>query len=80
MSISGKDETKDVFVEDSEKTATHPTLLLARSGDVALSLANQGERVVVTEEDSRRICRKTDWNVLTLLCWAYFLVSFHLPI
>ncbi|KAL0574284.1 hypothetical protein V5O48_007674 [Marasmius crinis-equi] len=31
------------------------------------------ERIVVTDEDSRRIVRKTDLYMLTLLCWVYFL-------
>ncbi|KAH8836106.1 putative allantoate permease [Flagelloscypha sp. PMI_526] len=32
-----------------------------------------GERIVVTEEDSKRICRKIDIHLLTLLSWIYFL-------
>ncbi|KAH8814596.1 putative allantoate permease [Flagelloscypha sp. PMI_526] len=32
-----------------------------------------GDRIVVTEEDSKRICRKIDTRLLTLLSWVYFL-------
>ncbi|KAK9492047.1 major facilitator superfamily domain-containing protein [Lipomyces doorenjongii] len=31
------------------------------------------ERVVLTDEDSRRIRRKTDKVILAILCWVYFL-------
>ena len=44
------------------------TLRSLQHGDNAMALAE--DRVIVTEEDSRRICRKTDYNVLTLLCWG----------
>lgn len=32
-----------------------------------------GEQVQLTEEDSRRICRKTDKAILVILIWVYFL-------
>ncbi|KAJ9312119.1 hypothetical protein DTO271D3_7561 [Paecilomyces variotii] len=31
------------------------------------------ERVVLTEEDNKRILRKTDWVILPILIWIYFL-------
>ncbi|KAE9961404.1 hypothetical protein BLS_002173 [Venturia inaequalis] len=31
------------------------------------------ERVKLTEEDDKRICRKTDLNILPILVWVYFL-------
>lgn len=31
------------------------------------------ERTNLTEEDSKRICRKTDLNILPILVWVYFL-------
>jgi MFS family permease len=31
------------------------------------------ERVALTEEDSKRICRKTDKTILMVLVWVYFL-------
>lgn len=37
------------------------------------SVAEPGERVIVTEEDSRRIVRKTDIHLLSILTWVYFL-------
>ncbi|ORY82361.1 major facilitator superfamily domain-containing protein [Leucosporidium creatinivorum] len=42
-----------------------------KHGDKALAMAE--DRVLLTEADSRRICRKTDLNILPLLCWVYFL-------
>lgn len=30
-------------------------------------------RISLTEEDSKRIRRKTDWSILTILIWVYFL-------
>ncbi|KAF2482676.1 major facilitator superfamily domain-containing protein [Neohortaea acidophila] len=41
-------------------------------GDRALSIIGD-ERVVVTEEDNKRIRRKTDKTILTILIWVYFL-------
>ncbi|KAK7056307.1 hypothetical protein VNI00_002860 [Paramarasmius palmivorus] len=37
------------------------------------SVAEPGERVIVTDEDSRRIVRKTDLHLLSILTWVYFL-------
>ncbi|KAJ8095534.1 hypothetical protein PM082_023061 [Marasmius tenuissimus] len=43
--------------------------------EVMIENANRpgDERIVVTDEDSRRIVRKTDLRMLSLLCWVYFL-------
>ncbi|KAM0755202.1 MFS general substrate transporter [Meredithblackwellia eburnea MCA 4105] len=35
--------------------------------------ASAVERVIVTEEDDKRICRATDKRILTILCLVYFL-------
>ncbi|EEA22101.1 hypothetical protein TMatcc_008473 [Talaromyces marneffei ATCC 18224] len=43
-----------------------------KHADRAAALAN-GERVLLTEEDSKRICRKTDKRILVVLMWVYFL-------
>lgn len=34
------------------------------------------ERIIVTEEDVRRIRRATNWAILPVLVWIYFLQSF----
>lgn len=49
------------------------------SDDVDEPLLHSGEsvlderRVKLTEEDNKRICRKTDLNILPILVWVYFL-------
>ncbi|KZO94328.1 MFS general substrate transporter [Calocera viscosa TUFC12733] len=44
----------------------------SRHGDPAAELLGN-KRVTVTEEDNRRIARKTDHVILVILCWVYFL-------
>ncbi|KAL8287098.1 hypothetical protein RQP46_004104 [Phenoliferia psychrophenolica] len=60
--ISKSDKMHDSFHEHSDD-----------GGHGTGSPKDTAERVVVTEEDSRRICRKTDVHVLSILCWIYFL-------
>ncbi|RFU76434.1 major facilitator superfamily domain, general substrate transporter [Trichoderma arundinaceum] len=43
-----------------------------KHGDRALAIIGN-EQVELTEEDSRRICRKTDRVILAILVWVYFL-------
>ncbi|KAJ4859415.1 major facilitator superfamily domain-containing protein [Trichoderma breve] len=43
-----------------------------KHGDRALALIGS-EQIELTEEDSRRICRKTDRVILAILVWVYFL-------
>ncbi|KAJ6441199.1 MFS transporter [Purpureocillium lavendulum] len=43
-----------------------------KHADRALALIGSGQ-VELTEEDSRRICRKTDRVILAILVWVYFL-------
>ncbi|WVO14904.1 hypothetical protein L204_102543 [Cryptococcus depauperatus] len=50
----------------------HLTQQEMKHGDNALKLIGD-ERIVLTEEDDRRIRRKTDKYILTLLVWVYFL-------
>ncbi|KAF7195056.1 putative transporter [Pseudocercospora fuligena] len=45
---------------------------VAKHGDRALAIIGD-ERVSLTEEDNKRIRRKTDKVILTILIWAYFL-------
>ncbi|KAH7318068.1 major facilitator superfamily domain-containing protein [Stachybotrys elegans] len=54
-------------VVDTESTIKPPV-----GGDVAAQLI-AGQQIVVTEEDNKRICRKTDKHILTILVWVYFL-------
>ncbi|KAM0747359.1 putative MFS transporter [Meredithblackwellia eburnea MCA 4105] len=44
---------------------------VSKEGDVALAASQQ--HIIVTDEDSRRICRRTDLYILSLLVWVYFL-------
>ncbi|OKL56996.1 hypothetical protein UA08_07716 [Talaromyces atroroseus] len=44
-----------------------------KHADRAANLVNSGERPLLTEADSKRICRKTDRNILVVLMWVYFL-------
>jgi sugar phosphate permease len=41
-------------------------------GDSALAFIGD-ERVKLTDEDNKRICHKTDCNILPILVWVYFL-------
>ncbi|KAG6010407.1 hypothetical protein E4U21_006971 [Claviceps maximensis] len=41
--------------------------------DRTLTLVANAQQVELTEEDSRRICRKTDRVILAILVWVYFL-------
>jgi len=34
------------------------------------------QRIILTEEDNRRLCRKTDRRILAILMWIYFLQIF----
>lgn len=43
-----------------------------RHGDRALALIGD-ERVVLTNDDNKRIRRKTDLRILPILIWVYFL-------
>ena len=43
-----------------------------KHGDRALALIGD-ERIVLTEEDNRRIRKKTDHRILPILVWVYFL-------
>ncbi|KAK5993708.1 putative transporter [Cladobotryum mycophilum] len=68
--------------DDDEGIRTEGSPLMGGSGeaddshpkhaDNSLAIPRNG-RVRLTEEDSRRICRKTDRAILTILVWVYFL-------
>ncbi|KAH7376769.1 major facilitator superfamily domain-containing protein [Plectosphaerella cucumerina] len=55
-------------VEDVQKPSNVPV----KGGDVAAQLIGN-QHIVLTEEDNKRIRRKTDKHVLTILVWVYFL-------
>lgn len=66
---------KDDSIEHAEvATASHlhVTNSALRHGDRALAIIGD-ERVTLTDEDNRRIRRKTDFRILTILIWVYFL-------
>ncbi|KAF9266695.1 MFS general substrate transporter [Marasmius fiardii PR-910] len=46
---------------------------IAIAADVQVEYSQTQTRVEVTEEDSRRILRKTDIHLLTILAWVYWL-------
>ncbi|KAM3476614.1 hypothetical protein MY4038_008419 [Beauveria bassiana] len=61
---------------DDASSSTPPTTKPAnKHDDVAAAVVGTGAAAPVrlTEEDSRRICRKTDRVILTILVWVYFL-------
>ncbi|KAJ6080910.1 hypothetical protein N7499_005784 [Penicillium canescens] len=56
----------------SKPDVIHNETAEQQKGDKAVD--NSGiERVHMTEEDSKRICRKTDQTMLVVLAWVYFL-------
>lgn len=57
--------------EQHIETATKEGMLSTKHADLAASLAAQ--RVTLTEEDNKRIRRKTDKRILVVLVWVYFL-------
>ncbi|POR37076.1 Putative transporter [Tolypocladium paradoxum] len=58
--------------DDLAKTRDAAAKLHQRHADRAFALVGN-EQVQLTEEDSRRICRKTDRVILAILVWVYFL-------
>ncbi|KAM0788138.1 hypothetical protein ACM66B_001303 [Microbotryomycetes sp. NB124-2] len=58
-------------IKQAQQKSTKHHEEFSRHGDKAQVLGE--ERVVVSEEDNKRILRKTDFNVLPLLVWVYFL-------
>ncbi|KAI1126996.1 major facilitator superfamily domain-containing protein [Nemania abortiva] len=68
-----KDMDSSVYLEeDAVKTAGTSASDVTKHGDRAMQLVGE-ERVVLTEEDNKRIRRKTDKVILTILVWVYFL-------
>ncbi|KAI1169873.1 major facilitator superfamily domain-containing protein [Nemania sp. FL0916] len=69
-----KDTDSSVHMEeDAGKTAAASSAAhAAKHGDRAMRLIGE-ERVILTEEDNKRIRRKTDKVILTILVWVYFL-------
>ncbi|KAI0023363.1 MFS general substrate transporter [Xylariomycetidae sp. FL0641] len=68
-------DTMGTAQDDASKGAqTHATDIseAVNHGDRALRIIGN-ERVTLTEEDNRRIRRKTDKVILTILVWVYFL-------
>ncbi|QPG93971.1 hypothetical protein C2857_003859 [Epichloe festucae Fl1] len=57
-------------IDDSAKITVSTKQL--KHADPALGLIGNGQ-VDLTEQDSRRICRKTDRVILAILVWVYFL-------
>ncbi|KAG5972935.1 hypothetical protein E4U55_000693 [Claviceps digitariae] len=63
--------------QDSIDSSVKSTVPLVREqvnhADRVLMLVPDGHKVELTEDDSRRICRKTDRVILAILVWVYFL-------
>ena len=80
--LSGMDDKQEIaHAEDARAAETgiitgHGTVHLTdtqiKHGDAALAVIGD-ERVELTEEDNKRIRRKTDLNILPILVWVYFL-------
>ncbi|KAK4050155.1 hypothetical protein OIV83_003726 [Microbotryomycetes sp. JL201] len=64
-------ESQSIKQVNGQQKSTKHHQEFSKHGDKAQVLGE--ERVVVTEEDNKRILRKTDFNVLPLLTWVYFL-------
>ncbi|KAI8631508.1 MFS general substrate transporter [Xylariaceae sp. FL1651] len=69
--------SKDAVIQDEDVAKTlgsdgGSTSEAARHGDRAMRLIGSA-RVIVTDEDDKRIKRKTDKVILTILVWVYFL-------
>nr|ADG21977.1 major facilitator superfamily transporter [Cordyceps tenuipes]ADG21980.1 major facilitator superfamily transporter [Cordyceps tenuipes] len=57
-----------------DSSTSPPPISNSKHDDVATAvLASTAAPVHLTEEDSRRICRKTDRVILAILVWVYFL-------
>lgn len=69
--IDDKTLAKDMHQEDVSSGGSD-YLKNDQHGDRALSIVGD-QRVVVTEEDNKRIKRKTDKVILSILIWVYFL-------
>ncbi|PNY29658.1 transporter [Tolypocladium capitatum] len=66
------DVAHDEHQDHPAKTRDAAALPQREHADCAFALIGN-EQVQLTEEDSRRICRKTDRVILTILVWVYFL-------
>lgn len=64
-------ESQSVQSPTGQQKSTKHHQEFSKHGDKALHMGE--DRVIVTEEDNKRILRKTDLNVLPLLVWVYFL-------
>lgn len=59
---------------DNDSASSLPPSTVTKHDDVAAAVLGRGTGPVrLTEEDSRRICRKTDRVILVILVWVYFL-------
>ncbi|KAI0206811.1 major facilitator superfamily domain-containing protein [Astrocystis sublimbata] len=65
-------QDEDIAKSISADGAHLPASGTSRHGDRALQLVGE-ERVVLTDEDNKRIKRKTDKVILSILVWVYFL-------
>ena len=66
---SASDANHDEHPHPAVGGQTHKQI---KRGDTALAVMGDAP-VSLTEEDSKRICRKTDRVILTILVWVYFL-------
>lgn len=57
---------KDDYLHDEVLTHDHPH---HHSKNAALEALGENERVKMTDEDSRRICRKIDFAIMPVLMW-----------
>lgn len=68
-SLDNKDSVEHAELAHGRLRATDSA---RKHGDRALSLIGD-ERVLLTDEDNKRIRRQTDHRILPILIWVYFL-------
>ncbi|KAL6246167.1 hypothetical protein RBB50_007320 [Rhinocladiella similis] len=72
--MANMDDKRNHMAHDEDIETGEPSLVLTdkKHGDRALSIVGTG-RVELTDEDNKRIRRKTDKRILMILVWVYFL-------
>ncbi|TQS33971.1 hypothetical protein Golomagni_05667 [Golovinomyces magnicellulatus] len=74
--MSTEEPSRTISNQESQASISNAkdakTMPSTSHADVAAAIIGNA-RVALTEEDSRRICRKTDRVILVILVWVYFL-------
>lgn len=70
--MTTEDLKRSISHEETQKPQGPTAMAGGAHADVAFAVIGD-QQVQLTEEDSRRICRKTDKVILAILVWVYFL-------